>query len=636
MAEADRIAAGADVTVAYFPSTQPDTIGLVDLVGDVAESFEGLVALNVPAAPTLTLTPSDARLDLAWTAPRTGGSPITGYSAQFKESSAPDSAYSALRVGALQGSISNFGPDVLTSAITGLTNGTAYTVRVWAENAAGAGPFAVGEETPAERDVTAPVLDSFFAFAIIVTEDDPDTVTIRYNEPLDTASVPAASAFTVTVGAAAGAAPTAVSIPAANPKHVVLTVAADIAAGETVTVAYTAPADNPVQDVEGNDAAGYAASDAAVANRAAAPTVTLTVADGRLIAMVAAPAADGGSAVIFYEIQHKQSSAADTAYATSTINAFIGADGAATATIAGLTNGTSYDVRAHAVNDAFGGPWSEPVSETPDTTVAAPASVWAFPGDDLVLVRWTPPEGITDDANLLGYEIQYKSGTQTYSTTDRRAQPAKADSDGNLVYEHHVESLTNDTEYTFRIRLRAAAGTGLWSDEATATPVDSSEPSDLIVANRASVVRPAQQGVRQSGDPKSAGRVQVCSMSASPTLTAIVDYRTRVQYVTRLNDRTGDTVPVTGVRVRLVYLGSGCTDASVSGFHPDHPNVIAGTHQASIMSDFNAVERPRVVARDRRGLRDPDVFGDDAYPSAELLELGGMGAAMHRIERSAW
>ena len=85
-----------------------------------------------------------------------------------------------------------------------------------------------------------------------------------------------------------------------------------------------------------------------------------------------------------------------------------------------------------------------------------------------MVVRWTPPEGIRHDTNLLGYEIQWKSGTQDYGAS-RSVTFDKAGSDGKLRYERRFSSLTVNTEYTFRVRLRATTGTVLWSDEITAT-----------------------------------------------------------------------------------------------------------------------------------------------------------------------
>ena len=82
------------------------------------------------------------------------------------------------------------------------------------------------------------------------------TLTMTYNETLDTASVPATTAFAVTVnGAARG-----VSTVAVSGTTLTLTLSSAVTAGQTVTVAYTKPGTSPLQDVAGNDAVNLAAT----------------------------------------------------------------------------------------------------------------------------------------------------------------------------------------------------------------------------------------------------------------------------------------------------------------------------------------------------------------------------------------
>ena len=74
---------------------------------------------------------------------------------------------------------------------------------------------------------------------------------LTYIEDLDTGSTPAAGAYAVKVAGGAGAAPSDVTVAA---RTVTLTLATAVTAGQTVTVSYTVPADNPVQDELGVDA----------------------------------------------------------------------------------------------------------------------------------------------------------------------------------------------------------------------------------------------------------------------------------------------------------------------------------------------------------------------------------------------
>ena len=96
-------------------------------------------------------------------------------------------------------------------------------------------------------------------------------LTIRCNENLDTGSVPATTAFGVRVDNTVRS----ISNVSISNRSVVLTLASAVENGQTVTVAYTAPNTNPVQDTAGNDLATFAA--ASVTNQTAdtvPPTVT--------------------------------------------------------------------------------------------------------------------------------------------------------------------------------------------------------------------------------------------------------------------------------------------------------------------------------------------------------------------------
>ena len=97
-------------------------------------------------------------------------------------------------------------------------------------------------------DVTPPVFQS--------ASVNGSTLTMTYNEALDAASTPAASAFAVTVnGAARGVSSVTVTGSTAR-----LTLVSPVVAGNTITVAYTKPATNPLQDAAGNDAVNLAAT----------------------------------------------------------------------------------------------------------------------------------------------------------------------------------------------------------------------------------------------------------------------------------------------------------------------------------------------------------------------------------------
>ena len=109
----------------------------------------------------------------------------------------------------------------------------------------------VTNDTPAPGDGTAP---DFSSAAV-----DGAALTVTFDEDLDEWSLPAGSAFTATatppVGAARDIAGTGTV--AIDEVAVTLTLAAAVAHGETVTVAYAKPGSNPLRDHSGNEAATF-------------------------------------------------------------------------------------------------------------------------------------------------------------------------------------------------------------------------------------------------------------------------------------------------------------------------------------------------------------------------------------------
>ncbi len=94
------------------------------------------------------------------------------------------------------------------------------------------------------QDTIAPTLE--------VATVDGTSMALIYSEALDTGSVPAPSAYSVVVDSATGVAPSSVAVTGAKVK---LTLSSAATSSETVTVTYTKPGTNPLQDLAGNDAA---------------------------------------------------------------------------------------------------------------------------------------------------------------------------------------------------------------------------------------------------------------------------------------------------------------------------------------------------------------------------------------------
>ena len=112
-----------------------------------------------------------------------------------------------------------------------------------------------------------------------------------------------------------------------------------------------------------------------------------------------------------------------------------------------------------------------------DNDTAQVTGVVLTPGDGELAVAWAPL------ANATGYEVQWKSGGQSYNTSDRQATI----SSGSTA-SHTIPSLTNGTTYTVRVRAtRTGANAGPYSDEA----MDAPEAAGVTVSKTALTVTEA-------------------------------------------------------------------------------------------------------------------------------------------------
>ena len=203
------------------------------------------VEATVPDAPrNLSIAAPDGKegvLEVSWVAPSSdGGSAVAGYQVQWR-SGFED--YDGTAASARQAAVTDL--TALTHTISGLTNGVAYTVRVIATNGVGDGAATAGV-TGTPRDRVRPEL----AAAAV----DGDTLVLNYNEALDEASEPGASAFAVQAGAASRG----LTHVAVSGNTVTLTLASAVSSSDEVTVRYVAPQGpgaKPIRDVSGNNAA---------------------------------------------------------------------------------------------------------------------------------------------------------------------------------------------------------------------------------------------------------------------------------------------------------------------------------------------------------------------------------------------
>ena len=123
-----------------------------------------------------------------------------------------------------------------------------------------------------------------------------------------------------------------------------------------------------------------------------------------------------------------------------------------TASLTGLTPGTSYTYKAYSTSTCG------TVLATASAFLTKPARVTGVAAAALsgkLAVSWTAVTSAT------GYTVQWKSGNQNYDSS-RQATPTGA--------SHTITGLTNGTQYTLRVKATNGTGDGAWSADATGTP----------------------------------------------------------------------------------------------------------------------------------------------------------------------
>ena len=373
-------------------------------------------------APTILATnPYDGQVAVAFTAPTdTGGSAITNY--EYSKDGGTN--YNA------------FNPAVTASpvVITGLNNGTSYSIKLRAVNSVG-----VGAESAAVT--STPAATSNAPTSLATTPGD-GKVSVAFTAPTDTGG----SAITNYEYSKDGGTNYTAFNPAVTASPVVIT-------GLTNGTSYSIK-------LRAVNSAGVGAESAAVTSTPAAtsnaPTALATTpGDGQVSVAFTAPTSNGGSAITDYEYQLD---GGDWTTASTTSSPVI---------ITGLTNGTGYSIKLRAVNSLGVGAESAAVTSTPAATSNAPTSLATTPGDGKVSVAFTAPTSNGGSA-ITDYEYQLDGGDWTTASTT--SSPVI------------ITGLTNGTSYSIKLRAVNSLGVGAESAAVTSTPAATSNAPTALAA----------------------------------------------------------------------------------------------------------------------------------------------------------
>ena len=210
------------------------------------------------------------------------------------------------------------------------------------------------------------------------------------------------------------------------------------------------------------------------AGKPAKPTnLTLTSADGELVATWTAPS-DNGSAITEYKVQYKEQSSDNTWPADWTDHSH--GDTTTTTTISGLTNGTSYRVRVAATNNEGDGEYTSYVTGSPAKPPEAPSEVTIESGNGSLKVTWSTPT--TNGTTINGYRLRHcddsqDAGNDCYSDyTDWIIVTSSGTGTTKTI-----TGLTNGRLYWVEVQAQSNKGNGDWSQQVSATPGAPAKPS---------------------------------------------------------------------------------------------------------------------------------------------------------------
>jgi hypothetical protein len=315
-----------------------------------------------PGAPTsVTATPGNGSATVTWTAPAAdGGSPITSYT-----------------VTSSSGRTTSVNGATLTTTMTGLSNGTAYTFTVRATNSVGNGAASAPSNSvvptttpPPARPPGAPTVGT--ATGLVSSNRAVGVAAVSWSAPSDDGGNPISSYL---ITATPGGQTTLVGAPGTT------AVVSNLQNGTTYT--FTVQAQNSVGLSPPSAATGPAAP---YSYPAPVPGVTATVSDSTAVIRWDTPADDGGRPITGYQVTAEtldtRAAAGGRTAATAPLTVTAGA-AQRTATLTGLDPATQYSFSVVANNEA-GASQVIPSSTTTGASAVGRSGYWMVGSDGVV------------------------------------------------------------------------------------------------------------------------------------------------------------------------------------------------------------------------------------------------------------
>ena len=478
-------------------TSYPIEIRAVNAVGEsLASTTVNVAPATVPSAPVVTLTSADGAITVGATTSNNGGSPITGV----------DYSLNA-------GAFTSAGTLGVSFTITGLTNGTQYSVSVRDDNAIGDGASSAPQDATPSTVPGQPTN--------VVAGSDSQSADVSWATPASNGGAAitsyTANAYTALNGG------TVAGTPCSTPS-----LACSITGLTNATSYY-------VSVVATNSAGASIASSPRVSvipvARPSAPTLTGITPGNSFVSVTFNAGSAGGDPITSYQYSLDGGNTWQNAVATSS-----------PVTVSGLTNGTSYTVSLRAVSAAGAGATSTNTKTTTPYTypdAVNTATIYANAENQQIAVSWTVPgdEGsVITEAQATAFSSA-SGGTQEGNTCSTTTNLAVGDTTSCTV-----TGLTNGTTYYISIQSENAAG---WS--VRSNPRIPATPSTVPGAPNGLTATPGNQTVTLSVIPGSQGSSAITdylvdeSSSGSGPWTQVLDPHSSATSITIPNLTNGVT-----------------------------------------------------------------------------------------------
>ncbi len=378
---------------------------------------------TTPTAPTsLISTPGDTQLSIAFTAPSSSGGPaITNY--EYALSTNSGSTYAAWTA---------LSPSDATSpiVITGLTNGTAYYVKLRAITS-----LAIGAESLPVTTNTAPFTSPTAPTSLSSTAGNTQ-LTIAFTAPTSNGGF-AITNYEYALSTNGGS--TYSSWTALSPTDAITPVTIT---GLTNGQSYYVKLRAITSVANGAESVAVTTNTMPFTTPTAPTSLSSTAGNTQLVIAFTAPSSTGGPAITNYE--YALSTNSGTSYGTWT--ALSPVDPSTPITITGLTNGQAYYVKLRAITSLATGDESVAVTANtmPFTTPAPPTALSSIASNAQLSISFTAGSSGGPAITNYQYALSTNSGTSYGAWT--ALSPADA------VSPITIGSLTNGTAYYVKLR----------------------------------------------------------------------------------------------------------------------------------------------------------------------------------------